>query len=472
MADVDCERADLLIGLLGDPGDTGDDAALTPDERAEAEAHVASCPSCREALSAYRSLSGALRELPVEAPSAAGTARAYAAVVEAMAAGAASGPTLRVLEGGGGAARVQHAEPARRRPGLWLQGVAAAAGVLIVAALAFGPRAGDQARVARQDEAAPAAKKHERPVGADPAPPAAPAQGKAEQPAPAAEAPGSKPDGAGLAAPSADGVGGQAEGAERADAFTRAAEPAPADEADDADLALDAEREEKAANEAAAGEALGRADDQEARDAGAALESARGRAPSPTSPAAPAAPTRPQRAAEAELAGVIAAWRVGDRLVVLERAGDAVVAREASPALLDDALRARRAEPAPGAGSAPPPAPPAESSDQAAAQAEVEVEALPPAVAARLGGDAGRQGPTASTSGAGLDLHLRAILAAELRQPRDAAWSRRVTALLAALGDPPGDLAGDGATPDELAARARRHLGSASAAEDAPAGGR
>lgn len=460
MADVDCERADLLIGLLGDPGDTGDDAALTPAERAEAEAHVASCPSCREALAAYRSLSGALRELPVEAPSAAGTARAYAAVVEAMAAGAASGPTLRVLEGGG-AARAHHGEPARRRPGLWLQGVAAAAGVLIVAALAFGPDARDRARVARQDEAAPAAKEVERPVGAAPAPSAPPAQGKAEQPGPAAEAARSKPDGAGLAAPSEDGVGGPA--AERDhDALAPAAEPATVDEADDVDQAVDAELEEKAANAAAAGEALGRTDDQEARDAGPTVESARGRVPSP-----PAAPTRPQpqpqRTAEDEPADVIAAWRVGDRLVVLERAGDAVVAREASPALLGDGLRARRAEePAPGAGAAPP-APPAESSDQAAARAEVEVEALSAAVAARLSGEAGRQA-TASTSGASLETHLRTILAAELRQPRDAAWTRRVTAVLAALGDP----VRDGSTPDELAARARRHL----AAAAAPAGGR
>ena len=97
---TDCERADLLIGLL-EPGDTSADDALTPAERAEAQAHVRGCAACREALEAYRALSGALRALPPardEAPTPEATARAYAAVVEAMgAANTAGGPGWRWL---------------------------------------------------------------------------------------------------------------------------------------------------------------------------------------------------------------------------------------------------------------------------------------------------------------------------------------------------------------------------------------
>lgn len=449
MADVDCERADLLIGLLGDLGETGDaDAgALTPAERAEAEAHVASCPSCREALAAYRAISGALRELPVETPSAAGTARAYAAVVEAMAVGASgAAPSIRLLGGGGGAARARQGE-ARRRPGLWLQGLAAAACVLIVATLAF-RRQDDrqQARVAdgtRQDVAPAQEQKSAAPApSAQPAPRVAldrpeEAARSGELTAPAAPQGGGAPigDAASVAQERAEASAREADGMEKQEREGEASAPSAANDGEGA---------------GAAGEALGRSDD-DARRLGGALQPER-------PPSAP--PARPQAAAAEPLDSVIAAWRVGDRVVVLERAGDAVVAYDGALALLDAATRQRgAASPSSAAGPGAPP-PPAEEPAEGSAQL-ADVAPLPSSVAEPLRAQAAR-GARAGT-GSNLDADLRTILAAELARTRDAAWTTRVAALLRALGEPAPDA--EGAAPDQLAARARRHL---AATERAP----
>lgn len=77
---MDCERGDLLIGVLEDE--------LDPDERREVEAHLESCAVCRETLEAYRAASAAVREAELPEPSQAGRDRAYAAVLAAMGADA------------------------------------------------------------------------------------------------------------------------------------------------------------------------------------------------------------------------------------------------------------------------------------------------------------------------------------------------------------------------------------------------
>lgn len=478
MADVDCERADLLIGLLGHPGDTGDpgDGALTPAERAEAEAHVASCASCREALAAYHALSGALHELPVESPSAAGKARAYAAVVEAMAAGAAAPtPSIRVLEGGATRARQGEAAPAaRRRPAVWLQGIAAAACVLIVATLAYGPSRADRAKGsvassptqnATQD--ATSAEEQGRAARTPSAPPATTARENAHETErePVADlGVAGAPSGGAVTTPQAGDAAPPKE--ERDDASTR----------DGEERAVGEDENEKTRSDEAAGEALGGADDREEREARRLGDGAAGGTP----PSVP--PSQPQRAsgpadeptADEPVEGVIAAWRVGDQLLVLEHAGEAIVARELSLALLEQSRAEEEAglsRAGPGAGQPTAPPAPAEAATAPADADVVQVESLPPTLFARLRGDtAGRRGALANT-GRGvvsLDANLRTILAAELnQQPRDAAWTRRVTALLSALGDPAA-----GATPDRLAARARRHLATADAAESAPASDR
>ncbi|MBX3466237.1 MAG: zf-HC2 domain-containing protein [Planctomycetes bacterium] len=146
---MNCERGDLLIGLLEPSTTAPEDAALSPAERVEAEAHVAACPACREALGAYRGLATALRAGAAadEAPAPEATARAYAAVLEAMQAGNAGG--VRLLAGG--ATRAQAGgRVGMRRPRAWLTGFAAAACLLLVAGLVLAPRRDASAPVAAQ----------------------------------------------------------------------------------------------------------------------------------------------------------------------------------------------------------------------------------------------------------------------------------------------------------------------------------
>jgi hypothetical protein len=82
---MDCERTNLILGILADDLD---DAG----ERAEAERHLEDCSVCQEALADYRGLAAALRELPPEQPTESARARAYAAVLEAMEQAAADAP--------------------------------------------------------------------------------------------------------------------------------------------------------------------------------------------------------------------------------------------------------------------------------------------------------------------------------------------------------------------------------------------
>lgn len=73
---MDCDRNDLLIGLLED--------ALDPGERTAVEAHLEGCEACREVVEAYRGAAGALAGLDLPEPSEEATSRAYAAVLGAM----------------------------------------------------------------------------------------------------------------------------------------------------------------------------------------------------------------------------------------------------------------------------------------------------------------------------------------------------------------------------------------------------
>lgn len=438
---MNCERGDLLIGLLEPSTTAPEDAALSPAERAEAEAHVATCPACREALRAYRGLATALRAGAAtgdEAPAPEATARAYAAVLEAMQAGGAGG--VRLLAGG--ATRAQAGgRVGMRRPGAWLTGFAAAACLLLVAGLVLAPRRDASAPVAAQrqheDAAAQAEPAEARRASA---PPAAPAQADDAR----SEVAGAREEAA-------------------ADAFAGARE-----RLDDAEkgLALEAQaapaRGAAPAPPSAAPPAADEADStrETARARGADAQRPGGGAPRPMAASGPPAPARepappapPDGAADLAPAAnkvrevqPVAAWRVGERVVVLERAGEALTARAADPAPLagragtrggggdggrtedgDRALRGRRAPPAQ-------PTDPAERSRPAAPADEAppidDVRPLRPAEVAGLpaleGGDA-------------LERDLRAILAAELRPSvrRDAAWRERVGALLLVLGEAP-----------------------------------
>lgn len=423
---MDCERADLLVGLLGAEDDPADDA-LTPAERVEAEAHVAGCATCREALAAYRDLAGALRTLPAaadELPSPEAAERAYAAVLEAMradAAAAASRPGaggLRVLEGGR-AADAREGRRAHRRPAAWLQGLAAAACLLIVATLAFFRADDPSARLSRAPQA----------PALDQAAGSAPARAETDDEPEGRAAPADRrapplPD---LRGPGADGLAAEALSAE--------AEPP--------EMKLEA-----------------------AKAAGAqapAAEGLREAAAEPAPPAPPAAPPPPPSAvpmAEAddvdvprvatardeEAPSVVAAWRVGDRLVVLERSDDGIVAREGAlradgePARMRPATQARAAAP-PGATAGAPAGP----------------VAVTPVDPAQVEPVRGRTPPD-------LERELLAILAAELERPRDPARTSRVALVLDAL-----DVAVTlGADPEEVEALARRVLAAPPAA--APAG--
>ena len=74
---MDCERIDLLLGLVEDELDAA--------ERASVEAHLEGCTVCTETVDAYRGTAGAVRDLPAPQPSEEARARAYAAVMELMA---------------------------------------------------------------------------------------------------------------------------------------------------------------------------------------------------------------------------------------------------------------------------------------------------------------------------------------------------------------------------------------------------
>lgn len=468
---MDCERADLLVGLLGS-GDADDDA-LTPTERAEAEAHVAACAACGEALDAYRALSGALRSLPAaadEAPSPEGTARAYAAVVEAMTAAGPRPAGVRVLEGGR-AAPAKDERRAWRRPGVWLQGLAAAACLLIVVSLAVrtdDAPADQHARVFEPQAAPPEADAATRGAAERvESPPAAPA------PAPARtlEAP--------PAPPAHDGLAQEEKGAAGADddaQFGRdagpAADPGPEGARLDDTRARGMEPPPGGGETAPAPPAQGPALPLESpppaapsapSDVSAESARARGR-PGGQRREADGAANAAEVADEADgaLAAtggqpaepvVVAAWQVDGRVVVLERAGDEVVARPGVLALADHE----------GGGAAPAGEPQGDGAlaePARSARVAPEVTLLPPSRVARA--DESRRDAVGAR---GLDRELRAILAAELGRSRDAGWSSRVAALLLALEQrvPPS------ATTDELAAQARRVLSQIASPEAAPA---
>ena len=141
---MDCDRADLVIGLL--------EGELDPAEKAEVEAHLQGCGACRETRDAYAATMSDLRALPAERPSPEAAARAYAAVVEAM---SAAGPVGTPVAPAQGAGKVL-AFPAPRAQGrraLVVQLAAAAACLLLVVALVAPQR---EARTAASAPAAPA----------------------------------------------------------------------------------------------------------------------------------------------------------------------------------------------------------------------------------------------------------------------------------------------------------------------------
>lgn len=178
----DCERVDLLVGLLEPPPGVPEDDALTPEERTAAEAHLAGCARCRERLEGLRTSQGAVRGLTAAAPGDEARARASAAVLEAMDQAAplpAPADDRPTRGGGGGGVVVAFAKIG-----------AAAACLLIVAALAVQPDAGDA--TARRDAEPPAAAPAgggAAPVGAS-APDADPATEADGEAAPRTPAPG------------------------------------------------------------------------------------------------------------------------------------------------------------------------------------------------------------------------------------------------------------------------------------------
>lgn len=159
---MDCDRADLVIGLL--------EGELDPAEKAEVEAHLQGCGACRETRDAYAATLSDLRALPAERPSPEAAARAYAAVVEAMSAAPVGAPVAPAQAAG--KVLAFPAPRARGRGGLVVQLAAAAACLLLVVALATPQR---EARTAASAPAAPAADAVES-GPASPAPTSAKAQ--------------------------------------------------------------------------------------------------------------------------------------------------------------------------------------------------------------------------------------------------------------------------------------------------------
>ena len=314
---MDCDRADLVIGLL--------EEELDPAEKAEVEAHLQGCGACRATRDAYAATLGELRALPAERPSADAAARAYAAVVEAMASASAVGSPVAPAAAPAGKVLAFPAPRAQGRRALVIQLAAAAACLLLVVALVAPDR---QARTAAR-----------APAPADAAPEAAAAAG----PRPTAAA-GPLP-----AAPSLAKTVGEAE---RLAAEERKDEASDAE--DEAALALRRRRAEAAE------------DDRFAREL--SRDAAAGETPPADDPAPPLAPatpaTRPPSAtpgptppgaapgAGNDAGGVAPAGRGGSTEPLGEPDGDT------------QAGRSRGAPPAP-----PPPAPPR-------APAEVEAGAL------------------------------------------------------------------------------------------------
>ena len=212
---MDCERNDLLIGLLED--------ALDPGERVAVEAHLEGCEPCREVVRAYRDAAGALAALEPPAPSEEGAARAYAAVLAAMEADGHAAPRA---EGGGPPAggRLLRLGPLLAAAACLLVGVS-----LILAPVAF----------EGQSAQAPAASA----AGAERAPAASEAVGAREDEAQLAESAFAADEAPSARRQRAEAAGElEAKGAEAAEALAAAAEATEA-------AAAGASRRPPAANE-------------------------------------------------------------------------------------------------------------------------------------------------------------------------------------------------------------------------------
>lgn len=451
-----CGQSDAVLVLLEDE--------LDPAERVAAEAHLAGCALCREALAGYRQTAAALHGLEPERPSDSARARAYSAVLEAMAAA----PTEAATP-----AAVAQRQPAGRVVRLWPQAVAAAACLLLTVAILRPPGPEPAAGVADRSFEATA-------PSPTPTPPTAEAI-RAPEPA--------LPGGA-LQAPPPPA---QPEAGLLALARTKQ-EQEEAAELDRARLRLEPDNDKL---DAAATRGLAAGEDVAPRDAApkraaAAAPSAEGEARLHVAGAMPGTPPQP---------GWIAAWTVGDSLYALDATGtlsrgslaepedaelaDGVAARRdakgGASGVLRRAVRREQVRGDAGRGrAARGPAAEADGKDKEAKAVEEDgALAAPPAERlgqAELAGLAAEPAARAALTpvDAGHDAEAAAdvdrILVLELATtPRDQAWASRAAFLLRAYGEKAEAGEGEQALVQRLRRRAEVSLERLKAASPARA---